>query len=147
MQSQINEVKTRALEQNVLRLTQVAFTDSVSVAYGVEALCGNVSYTVMTSMLNTAPFIISIEHTGGTATYTIVVDTKTYGYTVTFELILRGQLENYSADSTSLDQPFTLVIEESNSFAFKPPTDTNIDAKKDEKVPVTQVEQIDVLPD
>ena len=101
----------------------------------------------MTSMLNTAPFIVSIEHTGGSSTYTIVVDTKTYGNANSFKLILRGQLENYADGSISLDQPFNLVIEESNTFIFKPPVDKDTEEDvKDEQVPVTQVEQDVELP-
>ena len=56
----------------------------------------------MDSMLNAAPSIIKVEYTAGDPTFTIVVDTKNHASVGFFNLILRGQLENY-LDSKPLD--------------------------------------------
>ena len=121
------------MEQNPLRKSFLAFTDSVSTGYKVESACGNIIYIILTgSKAAVQGDLVKVIYTQGESLFSIEVTTKSWANESNMILYLRAQLEDYP-DAPTLDMPFNLVIEAADTFVFKPPNYEKTEPREDIK--------------
>ena len=76
VQNQLPEtIEIDALSSESKNLTLKAFTDSVSVSYGLRQTCGSLAYKAITPDKSLS---VTVQHKAGEATYSVIVDTKSF---------------------------------------------------------------------